>query len=417
MMANHTYVKKVYNMVAALLMGIAATCLFSACSGDDDPAGGKDDKSKPDFALADSRTVMVYIAVDNSLMDNGMSDFKEIVRGFNRYDYGENNRVVVFVDNGAFARIYAFDASSRGKGYAELTPVKTYVSDVNSASAEVFGEFVDYAMAHYPAKSYGLVMGSHGFGWIPSNVRQDPRTRAFGQDCTTGGSRIGMGTDEIADVLADKGNIDFVFFDACYMQTIEVACDLMGVTKHIVASPAEVPDHGADYWATLPEMFRKEGYVDGICNSYNNTYLYDSQGGVVISDIVTEALPRYVQYMSGVLSGKREALDWVDVDELFSYHVFAEGSPSYPDMPDMKSVMKHLLDEEGYAKWCEETDKVVKCWHGSTWYDGWRKTTPVDANQCSGVSMFVPRSMYEQKKLYFNYYFNQTRWAKTLWGE
>lgn len=404
-------------MVAALLFGIAATCLFSACSNDDDTDGGKGDKSKPGFEVADSRTVMVYIAVDNSLSDNGVPDFREVVNGFNKYNFGPNNRVVLFIDTKALARIYVLDSLSRGKGFAELTPVKTYETDVNSASADVFGEFVDYAMEHYPAQSYGLVMGSHGFGWIPSNVRQNPRSRAFGQDVTSGGGRIGMGTDEIADVLKAKGGVDFIFFDACFMQTIEVACDLMDVTKHIVASPAEVPEEGADYSVTLPEMFRKEGYAEGICKTYNDSYKNDTQGGVVISDVVTEGLPQYLAYMSGVLSGKRDVLDWVDADELFTYHEFTDGSSFYPDMPDMKSVMKHLLDDGRYAEWCEQTDKVVKCWHASTWYDGWRKIVSVDADQCSGVSMFVPRSMYEQKSLYFNYYFNQTRWAKTLWGE
>lgn len=409
---NHVYINNVYRTVAAMLFGIAATCLFSACSDDDGHSA--EEKEKPSFEVSDSRTVMFYIAGDNSLSSNVMADFSEIVRGFNKYDYGMGNRVVAFVDDKRAPRIYALDNQTRGKGYAELTPVKTYASDVNSASAEVLSEFVKYVQTNYPAQSYGLVLGSHGFGWIPSYVEVRPYTRAFGQDTNTGGGEIGMGTDEIADVLADVSGLDFIFFDACFMQTIEVDCDLKDVTKHIIASPAEVPNIGADYSVTLPEMFRRDGYAEGICESYSNSYANDPNGEIVISDVNTAALNGYVSYMKNVVGSKLCENDMVNVDDLFSYHVFVAKSAFYPDMPDMKSVMSHLLDEKGFAEWSTQIEKVVKCWHGTTWFDNWRKLVLVDADQCSGVSMFVPRSMYDQRNLYFNYYFKQTRWAKAV---
>lgn len=415
--------RQFYNKVAAVLVCVAATCLFFACSRDDDDDSSKEktEKPQPGFEVAKSRTVMVYIAADNSLDTNVTRDVTEILKGFSKYDLGAGCRMVVFVDAGRgnpkiYALEHGFDVTTNGS----IAPVKTYASDVNSASADVLAEFVDYAMSHYPADSYGLVLGSHGFGWIPSYVRIDPKSkisRAFGTDDTTGKGRIGMGTDEIANVLSARGGVDFVFFDACFMQTIEVACDLMDVAKHIIASPAEVPLSGADYSTAVPEMFRDKGYSEAICEAYNNVYLHDEDGGAVISCIDTDSLQHFIQYMRQHMANLADSMDYVDVDALFSYHKYPTVASFYPDMPDMQSVMKHLLDENEFAEWCVEAKKAVKCWHGSTWYDTYRDKVGVDDGQCSGVSMFVPRSVYDSYGAYFNAYYMQTRWAKMLWGK
>ncbi len=428
--------KYINNMVAAMLVGIAATCLFSACSKDDDHEStrGGDEKPVPEFAVADSRTVMVYIAADNNISSNAYSDLDEIVKGFVKYSYGKNNRVVAFVDRLHSAPcIYVLNDTTTAKSYRDLVPVKTYASDVNSASADVLGDFVDYVQANYPAQSYGLVLGSHGFGWIPPYVQTSPSrrtSRSFATDDTSGYGLLGMGTDEIAEVLAGKGVMDFIFFDACFMQTIEVDCDLMDVAKHIVASPAEVPSPGADYAAVVPEMFRKDGYAEGICRAYNNTYLYDEEGGVVLSDVNTDSLRHAIPYMRSVFGGYgnfdnyAEACEYVTVSNLFSYHKYLTVASFYPDMPDMRAVMSELMGVDGIGRWNTEMAKVVKCWHGKDWYcTGVSKEVGnvvvnplVDEEHCSGISMFVPRAVYDSNGAYFNDYYKQTRFVKLMFG-
>ena len=50
---------------------------------------------------------------------------------------------------------------------------------------------------------------------------------------------------EIADVAAaldDFPRLDFILFDACFMQAVEVAYELRHVAKYIASSPAEIPN-------------------------------------------------------------------------------------------------------------------------------------------------------------------------------
>lgn len=82
--------RQFYNKVAAVLVCVAATCLFFACSRDDhdDSSKEKTEKPQPGFEVAKSRTVMVYIAADNSLDTNVARDVTEILKGFSKYDLG-----------------------------------------------------------------------------------------------------------------------------------------------------------------------------------------------------------------------------------------------------------------------------------------------------------------------------------------
>ena len=125
--------RQFYNKVAAVLVCVAATCLFFACSRDDhdDSSKEKTEKPQPGFEVAKSRTVMVYIAADNSLDTNVARDVTEILKGFSKYDLGAGCRMVVFVDAGRgnpkiYALEHGFDVTTNGS----IAPVKTYASDV-----------------------------------------------------------------------------------------------------------------------------------------------------------------------------------------------------------------------------------------------------------------------------------------------
>jgi hypothetical protein len=56
----------------------------------------------------------------------------------------------------------------------------------------------------------------------------------------------------------DGRHIDIVGFDACFMSMLEMACELDGCAKYMVASQQEVPDASFPYYS-LVELFRKNG--------------------------------------------------------------------------------------------------------------------------------------------------------------
>ena len=85
----------------------------------------------------------------------------------------------------------------------------------------------------YPADSYGLVLWSHGTGWLPSDIYS--YLRSFGQD----GKNNFMEINDLASALS-KYHFDFILFDACYMSCAEVTYAFRGCADYIIGSLTEI---------------------------------------------------------------------------------------------------------------------------------------------------------------------------------
>ena len=427
---------RVWNMVAAMLMCIVATCSFSSCS-ESDPS-----PYNPDYST--SRTVMIYMVAENSMYNAAPADLREmLLTQDERQAFYSDDRVVVYVDDMDKPRIYVIDRNTSAQSLKEFQPVQTYDEDVNSASAEQLGVFIDYVKENYPADSYGLVMWSHSSGWLPSTYSGDnasvaPR-RSFGidnghNDTNTKGGIIDIGhqmnISDMARVLEAKGGVDFIFFDACFMQSVEVAYELRNATKHVIASPAEIPYDGANYTTMLPAMFYKDNVGVHMLDAYYQEYTSPAKSkyGIVISDVNTSALPAFATYMKQLVRQYKTTLleaNYSNVLDYFRYGVRDVGTyqtwgTSYHDCYDLQGMMKKVLSNEDYARWQEEVAKVVTCRHADHWwsadYGGFR-TYPIDAEQCCGMSMFLPLAKYNGNPLQFNEAYLDTSWAKDVWKE
>lgn len=418
------YHKKLYDIVAALLLCFAATCLFAACSSDSDEDDDKDKTEHPGEGTDESvsRTVLVYMVAENTLASVAQQDITEMVVGYANGSYGKRCRMVIYVDDLNLPRIYVLDENTHAMSYADLVPVVTYDQDVNSASVEVLGDFIDYVHAHYPADSYGLVLWSHATGWIPSFFSGDKEkaSRAFGVD--NGGNRYSdngnqMEIADLAAILEAKGGVDYILFDACFMQSVEIAVELTNATNAIIASPAEVPSPGANYQTLVNALFADGECADSICKTYYEEYTRPySDYGVVVSRVKTSAIPAFVDYMRTVLHGRQEQLVNMDISDRLNYFRFSTRY-IYPDICDMQGIMAKLIDEEAYNQWLEEVQKVVLCYSTDTWYSFNGGDREVIKDQCSGMSMFLPLKEYDKYTNTFNCDFLATKWAQAVWGD
>ena len=410
--------------VAAMMMFFAATCSFFACSS------GEDSPYNPVYAQ--SRTVMVYMAVENNLSGSAASDVAEMLVGMADKGLYPNDRLVIFIDDVGMPRIYVVDRTTTATLMTQLTPVKTYEGEVNSASADVLGEFVAYTKQHYPADSYGLVLGSHASGWIPSNYLLDMQEavasrRSFGVDNGINSSSPNlngrqMNIPDMAHALEQQGGVDYLLIDACLMQSVEVAYELRHAAKHIVSSPAEIPGPGANYKTMVPAMFMATNCETKMLQAYYQEYCNKPNWGIVVSEVSTVGLDAYASFMKTVVDKYRAKLLDADYDKVLNYFKYDVGSwgTDVPDCFDMQGVMKNVLSEEDYAAWLQEVAKVVTCMHSDFWYSGARggyRTYTIDAEQCCGVTMFVPLSKYEGNRYKYNETFCNMAWSKDVWGE
>jgi hypothetical protein len=246
-------------------------------------------------------TIMVFLNGDNNLENFGLIDFREMAK----IDYNEKINVVVQFDrNGHFATTspqwrgcYRFKIA---KGMKPLpSEALSHLGDTNMGSGTTLRNFVDWAMAAYPAKKYMLDIWNHGQGWrffraqrpavsglelsrfldfrssrlereaerrsvslaqlarkrgvadvaaapmqaIPLGMTVPGTVRSVSSDDTSGDVLYNR---EVQDSLAGV-SLDLFGFDACLMGMVETAYALRSVAKVMVGSEDLEPGDGWDY--------------------------------------------------------------------------------------------------------------------------------------------------------------------------
>lgn len=114
------------------------------------------------------------------------------------------------------------------------------------------------------AESYGLILGSHASGWLPSPNAIS--TFSFGRD---GAKSNTIDIPELATTLEQsfpKNNLDFTLFDACMMGTAEVFYELRNATHYCIASVMETPAAGFPYNRFFTGLYESDIDYAKVCD-------------------------------------------------------------------------------------------------------------------------------------------------------
>lgn len=413
------------------LMGLLAwASLIAACgSNNNEPELPDDDEPA-------NRTVLVYIMAENSLSDyaeeglyNIDSDIEEMIQGAS--DIPDNDHLIVFLDaanSSEMPRIYEIEKAS-GSTAAQAKLVKEYTEEVCSTDPAVLQEVLAYVKQNFPANGYGLVMWSHGSGWIPAEQVKDSRSIGIDNEKnTTSDSGPEMEISALAEVLADFGKLDFLYFDACYMQCIEVAYELRNVTDYVMGSPVETPATGAYYTDIIEPMFATTADIEGIVENNYNYYAaiyanYLSTGndpnnnlGCLTSAIRCDELEALAQITEPIITREASGATVLSQSGVQAYRGSRTAS-SYPDFYDLRGTIYALAESDAeYDEWLEQFNKtVVYRFATAQWYAGSTGWNTVNTSLYGGVSLYVPRSISAYAS--WNSAFQDTAWYSAVWSE
>lgn len=372
---------------------------FAGCSDDD----------ATDEAQA-NRTILVYMAAQNSLSHFASDDFAEMIEGMAEVD--ANNHLLVYLDTDSDEppSILHLRRDAR-RGTVVQETLYTYPQqDDSSVTTERMADVLRRSFSAYPAASYGLILWSHGEGWLPSTRG----LRSFGQDGGSSGPVM-----EIADLeeaialgtaaLTGEGRFDFIYFDACFMQGVEVAYPLQAYADYLIACPLETPGPGAPYGEILQPLFAAgEADAVGMAQRYFQYYAAAYEGtataagnwtyGAAISVVQTAALPQLADATRALYAAYADRLAQLDADELeaevqtFDMHRRYGGiyRHAYYDFGDF---VRYLASDSDYQRWKQSLDAAVvyaqstpTCY--SIYYQGFGGALPIRA--FSGLSTYVP---------------------------
>ncbi len=390
--------------------------LLASCHRDDPEPG----------TMKSRRTVIVYMVAENSLDKYTSGDLREILVAKDSIPLDCN--LVVYLDDSDMPSIYTYSAMT-GKSLWKTLPEQDSCDSLNFRNT-----LADIVQA-FPAERYGLVMWSHGSGWVPSPRSKHPH-RTIGIDNNSGKTH-NTGTEleipVMRRMLEQLGvHWDYIFFDACFMQCVEVDYELRNVCDKVLASPAEIPAEGAPYHLILKSMFEDEDAAEHIARIYHQANVgktYDDwgsviQGGLIISVSRSSEMDNLARTMKGFIpglfSGKRE----YGMDGTQFYCYFNSWSNWKPEYYDLGSAMNLLLSSP--SDYQALTRQLALTYPVSLQTPFWlseffSKSQGIitDPSHLAGVSIFLPHSKYDDQdynnRLHDFQWYKAAGWDLTGW--
>lgn len=290
---------------------------------------------------------------------------------------------------------------------------------------------LEFVKSSFPSDSYGMIMSSHGTGWLPAGYllqdsgastlanrpkapegavryveRPDPSgivTKTFGQELAYSGGELWsyeMSLQTLASAIPFK--FDYIIFDACLMGGIETAYELRNVTRYLCVSPAEILGDGFPYNSILGRLLVDTPVnVKGACEDYFN--MYEQKTGVyqsaTISMIDCSRLDGLATCCKDLFSKYRESIATVDKNNVQGFNrkdihwmfdlkdIMAKAGMSYEDQASLKAAIDDCIVYKAHTK---------------------SFLGEFDINEYCGMSMYLPNS----GNSLLNSYYTELEWNK-----
>ena len=314
--------RKIRNIFSLLITFSVVTFLFSCSDIDPDldnsfihgstesQTGNTNRVENPAYR----NVFLMYSCGYNDLSSYLKNDIKEVVENFQV----QNSRDVLLIFSHNTAKNYDYKTPSSPiltriyKDKAGMTVKDTLdVPGINgntvAASPQTLNEILTYVKDKFPASVYGMLLSSHGSGWVPAKyiynpnyyegldsdsnfdtILRKPRKEADDKPLV---KSVGIhlisydkyvypypyyeaheiNITDFAQALPMK--LDYLLFDACLMGGVETAYQLRGKCDILIASQAEILADGMDYKTLSSYIFDSKwpDYI-GLCENYYNYY-------------------------------------------------------------------------------------------------------------------------------------------------
>lgn len=326
----------------AFILVVALTwILTAACTKTEEP-----DPPAPEKV---SRTVMVYIVANNNL-------------GSGKLDYADLNEMRAAVqggalDNGGRLLIY-HEAYSQVPVLMEMKPAGVLDTLAVSPTGALGTDLAELRTAlgnmrkFAPADSYGLVLWSHGTGWI-----EDGSERASSVSTLSFGSSAGhkMNVTDLAEVVTECDGVDFIHFDCCYMMGVEVVYELRHAASFISGSVTELPARGMPYDRTLAFLFSPDGPdLEAMAGATFDFYehMTGQDRTCTVSIVRTDALDALARATAGLYSRCHTGIP----DDVQRYSVTSPATCQYFDFED---YCERIADREDCVELLEDVKTAL----------------------------------------------------------
>jgi len=350
-----------------------------------------------------SRTVLLYLACDgNGLQWYAEGDLANLVRGYLPIRTDKDEALLVFYDDGSEnPALHRYYVTSEGLVYKEL--VKLYDNGFNSADTDNLKRVLDDVEYFYPSERRGLILWSHGTGWLPPGYYANPKegrsvSKSFAQE-----AGCEMDIRDLADVLTR--HYEFILFDSCLMATVEVAYQLREKTDYLIASCAEILVDGFPYSTIGQDFFydhtgKGPAALQDICKQYYD--FYNAQTGAnrtaTVSLIDCSKLDELAAVSRKIFAAHKADMPLVNPSAVQHYYT---GNKHW--FYDLTDYVKQFATESELSEFKAAMDRCVLSKYATEWILG-----VVQVRTHSGLSTYIPI----ENATYLNSYYKTLDWTQ-----
>jgi hypothetical protein len=388
------------------------------------PSCGKD--KEPEIETTPQTLLFYFVGTDLDRY-NHLRNNRAAIKAALNYNIQGKSRVVIFHQNGQKKQGDIVELQYKD-GLCQETVLST-VNLPDKMDAAELGNILSQMMQFAPAKTYSLIIGSHGLGWIPIGAEPESSAAIMGKEgkahilthedlWSKDGNIVtrflgdgdtnpenSFNTTTLSQAIASTGQkMEYILFDACFMANVEALYDLRHSAKYIVASACEIMGAGFPYIDILPLMLQNNGTsydLDKICEAYYLDYkddVYYRSGAVALVDC--SQLDALAKAMKSVNSANKKEYNIADLQpfEQQTYHVFFDLGDYVDNMCDDANA------KEAFDKQMNLT--IVKKYTPERFYSAYpsRNAGICELTSFCGISTSAPsilyRSAYEQMSWY-----------------
>lgn len=249
---------------------------------------------------ASNWTVLVYMAADNNLANQGKLD----INSMESVNQPAGLNIIVQADFPEGAKRYKIRKDSSPE---ISSSVLQNLGTIDSGNPQTLNNFIDWGFSSYPAEHTMLVIWSHGDSWYKGTDSK--------WICPDDGAEnlMSIANGDLQIAFAGAPKLDILLFDACSMQGIEVIGEVATYADYVIGSELDVPVSGFPYESIIP-LFDQDlsTILTQIPLLYVQSYLPETEANpgyqfweITCSTIATAQVPQFMEFFGDFAQNHR----------------------------------------------------------------------------------------------------------------
>ena len=371
------------------------------------------------------KTVLIYLAANNNLCADAFENINRITNGYVPTDgylivYCSSVRPSVYPGYPVRDTLpFILNIYKDKKGLTQIDTLMSF-NVMNSVNKNSLSKILKFTKSVAPAREYGLVLWSHGTGWVPPGYYSaNPKSTATAASLSSRTAELWPappgGIDPYAHLVKSFGeeageeisifdlkealgenHFSFIAMDACLMGGIETAYELRNHCDYYISSAAEILTDSFPYETVVEDMFK--GDYNAVAKDVYDYYAAKSgiYRSVTISTVKTSELESVASAAKAVFDNYRDNIADLNMTKIQRY--FRYNKHWFYDLNDfVQNLATGTPEAENFST---ALNRAVT----AKYTTGLMIDLYIDVNKFSGLSSYIDKPADTELESYYSRY-------------